>query len=119
MRLILLINAIVEITAGIIIILFPELLLYDTPLDNLSFNISKMYGIGATIIGLFSFLIYRHGESDLLIKYASLAVIGFHLILSFHLFSMKTIGLLQHSGPMGFHVFLTLVTLFIYLKHIK
>lgn len=119
MRIILLINAIVEITAGIIIILFPEFLLYNTPLDNLSFNISKMYGIGASIIGLFSFLIYRHGQSDLLIKYAALAVIGFHLILSFHLFSMQKIGLLQHNGPMGFHVFLTLVTLFVYLKNVR
>ena len=119
MRKILLINAIIELTAGIIVILSPDLLLYNTPMDNLSFNISKMYGIAAATIGLFSYLLYNHAQSAQLVKFSCLTIIAFHVILAFHLYGMYTMAMITHPGPMAFHLLVFLVLGILYLRDNK
>ena len=118
-RTILLLNAIIELTGGIILILYPEFLLGGAQMDNLEINLSKMYGIAATIIGLFSYILFRFCESDLVIKYSSLAIIAFHLILSFHLYGMLKVSILKEPHAMITHIVITVLFGFIYLKNVK
>ncbi len=118
-RIILLINAIIELTGGLILILYPEFLNGGERMDNLELNISKMYGIAATFIGLFSYLMYRFSESSLLIKYTALSIIVFHLIISLHLYGMLQADILKGPHAMITHLTITIIFGIIYLKNIK
>ena len=118
-RTILLLNAIIELLGGIVLIMYPEFLVSGDRMDNLELNISKMYGIGATCIGLLSYLLFRFCESELLIKYASLTIIVFHVILSFHLYGMFRADILKVPHGIITHIVITCIFTFIYLKNIK
>ena len=118
-RTILLLNAIIELMGGIVLIMYPEFLVSGDRMDNLELNLSKMYGIGVSCIGLLSYLLYRFCESDVLIKYTSLTVIVYHVIISFHLYGMYRAAILKEPHAIITHVVITVLFTFIYLKNIK
>ena len=118
-RHILLINAIIELFGGILFILYPEFLLMGDRMDNLELNLSKMYGIGASCIGFFSYLLYRFANDGQLIKFSSLTIIAFHLVLCLHLYGMYTAELLNGAHAAITHAILALLFVSIYLKNVK
>lgn len=118
-RTILLLNAIIELFGGMVLIMYPEFLVSGGHMDNLELNISKMYGIGAACIGLLSYVLFRYCENALLIKYSSLTIITFHLILSFHLYGMYRAAILKEPHAMITHLVITGIFTIIYLKNIK
>lgn len=119
MKKILLLNAIVEMTGGILVMLYPQIIFIDTPLDDLSFNLSKMYGILAAVFGLLSFLIYKHAQSRILIKYVCLSILAFHLFLCFHLYGIFKIKLIGHFGPAAFHLAIFIISGILYLRSLE
>lgn len=87
-------------------------------MDDLSLNIGKMYGMAAATFGFVSYLVYRFGQSEFLIKYFALMILAFHLILTLHLHAMYRIDLLGNSGPFYFHLATGLLFVVLYLRKI-
>ena len=118
MRNIILINSIIELFGGICVILYPEFLIMGGTMDNLSLNIGKMYGMAAATFGFVSYLVYRFGQSAILIKYFALLILAFHLVLTLHLHAMYRTGIIAHSGPFYFHLATGILFIFLYLRKI-
>ena len=116
---ILLINAVIELAGGIVLILYPEVLMMGDRMENLELNLSKMYGIGASCIGLLSYLLYRYTEDELLIKYSSLTIIAFHLVLTLHLYGMYSAKIINEPHATITHAIIAIVLTLIYLKNVK
>lgn len=115
---ILLANAIIETGAGIVVVLSPTLLMWgsvESP-SNSSINIGKLYGIAAITIGLFSYLIYTFGESEKLIRFTALTIVGFHLAVGLHYYGLYAGSLRVHPGIFTLHLILALLFVMIYLK---
>ncbi len=118
MKRILIINSILEITGGISLIVFPQLLFLNSEYDTVDVNLSKMYGIIAFLYGLICLIIYRFGQDEKLIKYSALSVLGFHVFISFHLYGMLQSGVINHIGPLVTHIVMVALCFIIYLKSI-
>lgn len=111
------INGYVEILAGLILILRPDLLPVEGSAPALI--VIKMYGILALAFGMLSLLISRYPDQEKLMVQGSLVVSGFHLFLSFQLYGASQSGHWNQSGPFIFHLTLAIVFILLFLKNRK
>ncbi len=117
---VLLVNAIVETGAGIVVVFSPALLMWgsaESPTYT-SINLSKLYGIAAITIGIFSYLIYNFGESEKLIRFTALSIIGFHIAVGLHYYGLFVGSLNVHPGIFSTHLILAIIFTMVYLKNL-
>ena len=117
MKPILVINAVIEGLAGIILILRPDLLLYPNSPVNEVLSISRMYGIAALTMGVFSWVISKNFEYTIMYRQFVLMILAFHLMVSFHTYSMYNQGITGNPGAFISHIIILIVFGFIYLRN--
>jgi hypothetical protein len=109
---ILLAHSIVELLAGIALVLRPSLLLNNMSQEPSTLAVAKMYGILATIFGFISFQVWKHFSFSTFDKMFVLIVITFHVMIGFHMYVLKDINLTNTIGGailhLGFAIFMAM-----------
>lgn len=116
MKIILQIQAAVEIIGGFVLLFNPELLLSNNSPNLQALVVAKLYGITAFFIGIISYLISKSFEYNQTYKKIILSVIGFHLCLAFYMYGVYQQNLTPHLGAFGTHLVLAVGSLILYLK---
>jgi len=112
MRLFILINAIIEILAGVILFFAPSIVPEFASASGDTLTFINMYGAAAMAMGLIALLIWKQYESlelqDLFVKAFSL----FHAGVAIANYKGYTSGLEHCMGPAALHGVLAIVTLY-------
>lgn len=117
MKPILVLNAVIEGLAGIILILRPDLLLYPILPGYEVLALSRLYGIAALTMGVFSWIVSKNFEYTLMYRHFVLMILAFHLMVSFHTYSMYKQGITGNPGAFVSHIIILIVFGLIYLKN--
>lgn len=116
LKIIFLINTIIEIAGGVVVMINPQLLLNNPAADAMVLNISKAFGIAAFTMGVISYQLYRH---DILSirgsKMIALIIMLYHVLITFTFYSMYTIGL-THMGAAVLHLIVSIVLAYFYFQ---
>ncbi len=116
MKLILKINGIIELLAGLALIFNPNWLLMQKNIDIATVSLAKLYGILAFFFGLVSYLLSNEFAFTQLFKRIILAVITFHMLVSLYLYGLYTQGVLTFIGAAAFHLIIAVSFLMMYYK---
>ncbi|MBK9151872.1 MAG: hypothetical protein IPM26_13140 [Saprospiraceae bacterium] len=117
MKSILVTNAWVEGLAGIILIFRPDLLLYPNEAVIEVLAISRLYGVAALTMGIFSWVVSKGFSYTVLYRNFILMIMAFHLMVTFHMYSLFKQAILSHPGAFVFHLVLLIIFGMIYLKN--
>jgi hypothetical protein len=118
-KIILQINAGVEILAGFILLFSPHLLLNHVEPNIQGIVVSKMYGILAFSFGILSLVLSRHFEYSVLFKQIVLIIIAFHFAVGMHMYGVYKQNVTTHVGAAALHIGLAIIFILIYLKNIQ
>lgn len=105
-----------EAIAGVVLVLRPDLLLFNPIAGPDSLAISKLYGIAAFIIGSISFLMYKDFAFNTFYRKITLIFVAFHLLVALHMYSVYQNQLTPHPGAFGVHIAISVLLLLAYLK---
>lgn len=119
MKIILQLNAGVEIIAGFILLFSPHLLLNHAEPNIQGIVVSKMYGILAFSFGIISFILNRHFEYSVLFKQIILTIIAFHFAVGLHMYGAYQQNVTPHIGAAALHISLAIIFILIYLKNMQ
>jgi hypothetical protein len=115
-RQILLTQALVEGLAGVILVFRAELLLFDSGAGQYAIALAKLYGIAAFILGSLSYLMYKDFRYNEFYRKSTLLFVAFHFIVSLHMYSVYTSGLLSNPGAFGLHLIMAVLFVLSYFK---
>jgi hypothetical protein len=116
---IIIINAVLEGLAGIILLLRPEwLLLADTPQLH-GIVVSKLYGVAALTMGIFSWIVSKNFEYTPMYKSFILMIILFHMMVGFQMYAVYEQGITRNPGAFILHLLLALAFGLVYLKNMQ
>lgn len=119
MKYIIIINAIVEGLAGIILLLRPEwLLLAETPQLH-GVIVSKLYGVAALTMGIFSWIVSKNFDYTAMYKSFVLMIILFHMMVAFQMYAVYAQGITSNPGAFTLHLLLAAGFGIIYLKNLQ
>lgn len=120
MKNILLINGILEALSGFILIFSPQLLLNNASPEIQGVLIAKLYGILALSFGIISYLLSKlfNFVQDTFKKIA-LVIIGFHLVVGLHMYSVYHQNITPHPGAAVLHISMAILFLLMYLKNMN
>jgi Kef-type K+ transport system membrane component KefB len=113
---ILLLQAVLEGLAGVILVFRPDLLLYNSGTVPDALALAKLYGIAAFIIGSLSFLMYKDFRYSEFYRKSTLLFVAFHFIVSLHMYSVYTSELTSHPGAFGLHLSMAVLFVLSYFK---
>lgn len=126
MKKLILLHAVIEIIAGVVILFRPDLVLLGTDLatdnvDNgmLILFIAKLYAITVFTLGAICFFIYRMFEYSKIFKKIVMIVMAFHLMIALQLYTGFNHGLVSNIGPFGLHMVLAALFAIVYMKEIN
>ena len=119
MKIILQVNAGVEILAGFILLFNPHLLLNHAEPNIQGIVISKMYGILALCFGIITFILGKHFEYTILFKQITLTIIAFHFAVGLHVYGVYKQNITPNMGAAALHFSLAVIFIFIYLKNMQ
>lgn len=104
-----LISAILETMAGLIFLLFPQLVpdLSDAPGSHLA--MARMYGSAALGLGIFAFGVWRNDENDILASLFLSTFVVFNLAAFIAFFSSFLAGVFTNPGPAMLHLILGII----------
>ncbi len=112
-----LINAIIEITGGVVVMINPDLLLNSPNTDDMVLNISKALGIAAFTMGVVSYQLYRHELLNIRgSKMIALIFMLYHVLMTFTFYSMYNIDLTPHLGATGLHLVVSIIFAILYFQ---
>lgn len=112
-----LINAIIEITGGVVVMINPDLLLNSPNTDDMVLNISKALGIAAFTMGVVSYQLYRHELLNIRgSKMIALIFMLYHVLMTFTFYSMYNIDLTPHPGATGLHLVVSIIFAILYFQ---
>lgn len=109
-------QAALEAVAGVIIVLRPDLLLFNPDSGPHALAISKLYGISAFTIGSISFLVYKYFAFSTFYRKITLMFVAFHLLVAFHMYSVYQHQITPHPGAFATHLAISVLLLLAYLK---
>ena len=112
-----LINAIIEITGGVVVMINPDLLLNSPNTDDMVLNISKALGIAAFTMGVVSYQLYRHELLNIRgSKMIALIFMLYHVLMAFTFYSMYNIDITPHIGATGLHLVVSIIFAILYFQ---
>ena len=112
-----LINAIIEITGGVVVMINPALLLDIPNTDNMVLNISKALGIAAFTMGVVSYQLYRHELLNIRgSKMIALIFTLYHVLMTFTFYSMYNTDIIPHIGATGLHLVVSIIFAILYFQ---
>ncbi|MDB4163023.1 hypothetical protein N9602_04000 [Saprospiraceae bacterium] len=112
-----LINAIIEITGGVVVMINPALLLDIPNTDNMVLNISKALGIAAFTMGVVSYQLYRHELLNIRgSKMIALIFMLYHVLMTFTFYSMYNTDIIPHIGATGLHLVVSIIFAILYFQ---
>jgi len=112
-----LINAIIEITGGVVVMINPALLLNSPNTDNMVLNISKALGIAAFTMGVVSYQLYRHELLNIRgSKMIALIFMLYHVLMTFTFYSMYNTDITPHIGATGLHLVVSIIFAILYFQ---
>ncbi len=112
-----LINAIIEITGGVVVMINPALLLNSPNTDNMVLNISKALGIAAFTMGVVSYQLYRHELLNIRgSKMIALIFMLYHVLMTFTFYSMYNTAIAPHLGATGLHLVVSIIFAILYFQ---
>ncbi len=116
MKKLLLIHSIVEMVAGVIFILRPDLILMSDGQSVETLIVAKLYGVLMITFGLVCFMIYKMFQFNDVFKKIILAIMLFHLMVAFQMYSAYTQGATPNLGAFGLHLLFALLFFGVYMK---
>ncbi len=116
MKKIFLINALLEMAAGIVLSLRPDLLLQHAAPELQGVVIARLYAILAFSFGLTSYVLFRNYKPSQMFRYLALIIMVFHLVVSFHMYGAFVSGVTPSNGAFILHLSIALLSLFFYLN---
>jgi len=119
MKIILQVNAGVEILAGFILLFNPHLLLNHAEPNIQGIVISKLYGILALCFGIITYILGKHFQYTILFKQVILTIIAFHFAVGLHMYGVFKQNITSNIGASALHFSLAIVFILIYLKHMQ
>ena len=112
-----LINAIIEITGGVVVMINPDLLLNSPNTDDMVLNISKALGIAAFTMGVVSYQLYRHELLNIRgSKMIALIFMLYHVLMTFTFYSMYNIDITPHLEATGLHLVVSIIFAILYFQ---
>jgi len=112
-----LINAIIEITGGVVVMINPALLLNSPNTDNMVLNISKALGIAAFTMGVVSYQLYKHELLNIRgSKMIALIFMLYHVLMTFTFYSMYNTNITPHIGATGVHLVVSIIFAILYFQ---
>lgn len=109
-----LIQAIVEIIAGLLLISNIDIFFLTEEWTNQSAGIIRVYGLAALVLGGVSLQLYKYFEYTALFKMCSLIFMTFHILLGFHLAGLFKQLTIDHIAPSAFHILFGIAFAFCY-----
>jgi len=120
MRQFLLFHAVLETLAGLLFMLYPSLLFFPENGADLSIAFVKSYGIIALCFGTTFLVISRYvDDNSQAFRWLYLIALGFHMAISFYLYSLYSQGIIYFIGIPGVHIFAFIIGIFIYLINVQ
>ena len=116
MKLFILITAILEVVAGLLMFLAPKKLPGLQEADARSSTLASMYGAAALAIGFFAFQVWQNFESTALVASFLLTFTVFHAGVMAAAFRGSRNGLKDMTGVAILHGLFLLATLFFYFQ---
>ena len=102
-------NGIIEMLGGVVILLYPKIILLGADHTTESLAAGKMYGLAAFILGVISFQCFKfYTNNNGLFKIIILSFIAFHLLISFQMYGAFTHDIVKHPGPFTLHLVLAI-----------
>lgn len=102
-------HAIIEIVAGIVLIMKPSLVFMTELQDVHALMIAKIYGIAIATFGAVCLQISKIFDYTDEFKRIILAIMLFHLFIAFQMYAGYNQGQMPNLGPFGLHMILALV----------
>ena len=118
MKIALLIHSLVEIIGAIILLLYPDFLSLQN-MNIAGYQLIRMYSIIALAFGLVSIVLYANFNYTIGMKAQYLIILGFHIFISFHLFSLYQSRVLDGVEPLLAHILLVGILFVGYFKDIQ
>lgn len=116
MKKLLLIHSIVEMAAGVVFILRPDLILMSDGQSIDTLIVAKLYGVLMITFGLVCFMIYKIFLFNDAFKKIILAIMLFHLMVAFQMYAAYNQGATPNLGAFGFHLIFALLFFGIFMK---
>lgn len=119
MKVFILITAVIELLAGIAMLLVPHLIPDFANANDLSLTLSRMYGGAAIGLGLFALQVWRHMRSQVMQQAFLQSFLIFHLAVSGAAYFGFSNGAFKDPAVAILHLILALVTAYFYFKSRK
>lgn len=117
MKYILIINAIIEGLAGVVLLLRPEWLLLAEQPQLHGVVVSKLYGVAAFTMGVFSWVVSKDFQYTTMFRSFTLMIILFHMMVSLQMYAVYQQGITTIPGAFILHLCLALGFAVVYLKN--
>lgn len=114
-----LVHSVIEILAGIILIIRPSFLLMISGPELETIVVSKLYGVLALAFGSVCFVLYRMFNYSELYKKIALMIMFFHLMISFQMYAAFTQEVVSNLGAFGLHMILAVLFFGTYMNEIN
>ena len=101
---ILLLNAILEGLAGVVIIMRPGIIMQNGNMDSSHLALAKIYGIAAFTLGILSFQIWKNFSYSKFEKMVLLAFMVFHLLIGLQMYSFYSAAITPNPGAAVLHM---------------
>ena len=116
MKKLLLIHALIEMIAGVLFILKPDLILMASDQELSTIIMAKLYAILMFTFGVVCYQLYKVFEFNETYKKIVLVIMAFHMMVAFQMYGAYTQGVTPHLGAFGMHLILALLFLVGYMK---
>lgn len=119
MKKILLLQAIIEMIAGVVLIFKPDLLLMSDGQVVETLIVAKLYGILALTFGVVSFMLCRVFEYNDTFKKIVLMIMLFHVMVAFQMYAAYNQATIPNLGAFGLHMVLAFLLFGAYMKDVN
>ena len=100
----LLAHAIIEMIAGVLLIMNPAIIRFESTLSVGGVHFAKMYGILAFCFGIVCYQLYKLYSSTEAFRKIILTIMMFHLLIGLYLMSLWNTGVLTMPAAGTFHL---------------
>lgn len=116
MKKLLLIHALVEMIAGVVFIMNPELILMSSGQELSTIIIAKIYAILMFTFGVICYQLYKVFEFNDAYKKIVLVIMAFHMMVAFQMYGAYAQGVTPNLGAFGLHSILAVLFLLGYMR---
>ncbi len=119
MKKILLLQAIMEMIAGVIFVFRPDLILMTSGQGANTLLIAKLYALLAFTFGAICFFLHTIFEYNSIFKKIVMVIMAFHLMIALQLYSGFNQGLVLTIVPFGVHILLAVLFGIVYMREVN